>query len=795
MGVTVQHPFLPSFAFFLLFSVASLSFSQPNFPQNFTPTSQIGQSIPSSPSPSSSSRVVVVAVAASVGAALVISAVLFFFLLYRRWRRARARGWQRKKIDSSFRREEVDGALKGIVVDKNGLDVLYWRKYDGQIGRGFCKVMFNPNYEEDVEDKRIDREEKPRRGLFCFMIHHSKSIPEKKSKEVIQIPNPQPPAARSPPPPPPAPPPPSPPPSPPPTPPKKVPAPPPPPPIPAKKNPAPPPPPPQKGALASSLKPPPAPRRKARSNSGVEAPIEESIKEADASPTKLKPLHWDKLMLITPWSGMRSMMDLSDFMMVTLFGYSANNQKASETGSSPSSARSSKPGTPSQTLILEPRKSQNTAIVLKSLAVSRKEILDALLDGRGLDTDTLEKLNKIAPNQEEESKIQQFNGNPKKLADAESFLHRILNAVPSAFTRLNAMLFRSNYDPEILHLKESLQTLELACKELRSRGLFLKLLEAILKAGNRMNAGTARGNAQAFSLTALRKVSDVKSTDGKTTLLHFVVEQVVRSEGKRCVINRDHSLGKGKGKKIVSIKYNCRRRKREREYTMLGLPVLEGLSSEFSNVKKAATVDYDTFINMCTTLKARVSEICHLVTLCGSGERGSFVQEMKGFLEESDEELKAVKGEHIRVMELVKRTTEYYQAGAKDRWPNPLQLFVIVKDFLTTVDQACLDIRQKLQKRNVSVSVGSSPPQSPHPRIVVKFPNLMPNIVSNRTASSNTASPNLICNALSRLGAAGEDLVAQSRCPIHTDEVGGSKPMPDITICEEIHTSSFVALL
>ena len=63
----------------------------------------------------------------------------------------------------------------------------------------------------------------------------------------------------------------------------------------------------------------------------------------------------------------------------------------------------------------------------------------------------------------------------------------------------------------------------------------MKLLEAILKARNRMNAGTARGNAHACNLTALLKlsVSDVKSVDGKTTLLNFVVEEVVRPEGKR----------------------------------------------------------------------------------------------------------------------------------------------------------------------------------------------------------------------------------------------------------------------
>lgn len=230
-----------------------------------------------------------------------------------------------------------------------------------------------------------------------------------------------------------------------------------------------------------------------------------------------------------------------DNLMEALFGNVATNRKSTRRNSKTLSPNSERPNPPSQVFILDARKSQNTAIVLRSLAVSRKEIIDALTGGDGLDNDTLEKLTRIAPTKEEESQIVAFDGDSTRLADAESFLFHLLRIVPLAFTRFKALLFRSNYDSEILHLKELLQTLETGCKELRTRGLFLKLLEAILKAGNRMNAGTSRGNAQGFSLSSLRKLSDVKSTDGKTTLLHFVVEGVVRAEGKRCASNTNQS--------------------------------------------------------------------------------------------------------------------------------------------------------------------------------------------------------------------------------------------------------------
>ncbi|XLS87277.1 hypothetical protein HN51_037443 [Arachis hypogaea] len=78
-----------------------------------------------------------------------------------------------------------------------------------------------------------------------------------------------------------------------------------------------------------------------------------------------------------------------------------------------------------------------------------------------------------------------------------------------------------------------LNTLYRGCKEMRASDLLLKFLEAILKAGNRMNAGTSRGNAQGFNLSALRKLPDVKSIDGKTSLLHFIVEQVAQKEEEK----------------------------------------------------------------------------------------------------------------------------------------------------------------------------------------------------------------------------------------------------------------------
>ncbi|CAD6242482.1 unnamed protein product [Miscanthus lutarioriparius] len=492
---------------------------------------------------------------------------------------------------------------------------------------------------------------------------------------------------------------------PPPPPPPKGPSPPPPPPPGGKKG-GPPPPPPKGGASASSSRPPTAP--------GMPS-------GAGEQQAKLKPLHWDKVNVQSTdhsmvWDKITGgSFNLDEGIIEALFGTAAANRKPKSADSKESAGSSAlgRSNTPEQIFLLEPRKSHNISIILKSLTVGWDEIIDTLRDGHTeLSTEVLEKLSRLHISKEEESTILKFSGNPDRLAPTEAFLLRLLLDVPNPIARVNALLFKVNYGAEVAQLKHSLRTLELASQELRTKGLFFKLLEAVLKAGNRMNAGTARGNAQAFNLTALRKLSDVKSTDGSTTLLHFVVEEVVRSEGKRLAINRNHSIRRsgslarsgheGGSSAAGFASQGPSREERQNEYMNLGLPIVGGLSTEFANVKRAALVDYDAVVSECAILDSRLNEIKRLLETCSDD---GFARGLRGFEKAAEQELKALRREQERVLELVQKTTEYYHAGAtKERNAHPLQLFIVVRDFLGTVDQACVDIKRKVQQKKPAPS-------------------------------------------------------------------------------------------
>jgi len=77
----------------------------------------------------------------------------------------------------------------------------------------------------------------------------------------------------------------------------------------------------------------------------------------------------------------------------------------------------------------------------------------------GLGTELLETLVKMAPTKEEEIKLKTYDGDLSKLGSAERFLKAVLD-IPFAFKRVEAMLYRANFDAEINYLRKSFQTME-----------------------------------------------------------------------------------------------------------------------------------------------------------------------------------------------------------------------------------------------------------------------------------------------------------------------------------------------
>ncbi|OAY70750.1 Formin-like protein 9 [Ananas comosus] len=365
---------------------------------------------------------------------------------------------------------------------------------------------------------------------------------------------------------------------------------------------------------------------------------------------KLKPLHWDKVRAAPDrsmvWDKIRSSsFELDEKMIESLFGYNMKNSAKHEEAKN-------KTQSPSKH-VMEHKRLQNITILLKAINSTSEQVCDALTKGNGLSVQQLEALVKMTPTKEEEEKFSLYDGDIDELDPAEKFVKVVLS-IPFAFSRVQVMLYRETFEDEVAHLRKSFAMLEEACKELRSSRLFLKLLEAVLKTGNRMNVGTIRGGARAFKLDALLKLADVKGTDGKTTLLHFVVQEMIRSE-----------------------------------------------VSELCNVKKTASIDLDVLISSVSNLSCGMAQMIQLVEkdLMIDDTNRSFVNSMKLFIDHAEKTITGLKDDEKQVLLHVRDITEYYHGDMSKDEANPLRIFVIVRDFLCMLDRVCKEIQSSRAHR------------------------------------------------------------------------------------------------
>ncbi|XP_056457219.1 protein diaphanous homolog 1 [Gadus chalcogrammus] len=135
----------------------------------------------------------------------------------------------------------------------------------------------------------------------------------------------------------------------------------------------------------------------------------------------------------------------------------------------------------------------------------------------------VQNLIKQMPDQEQLNTLADMKDEYEDLAEAEQFAV-VMSGVKRLKTRLEAILFRLQFEELLNNVKPDVVSVTAACEELSKSQTFAKLLEIILLVGNYMNAGSRNGKAYGFSMSYLCKLRDTKSADHKQTLLHFLAD-------------------------------------------------------------------------------------------------------------------------------------------------------------------------------------------------------------------------------------------------------------------------------
>uniref|UniRef100_A0A674HCP1 Diaphanous related formin 2 n=1 Tax=Taeniopygia guttata TaxID=59729 RepID=A0A674HCP1_TAEGU len=175
--------------------------------------------------------------------------------------------------------------------------------------------------------------------------------------------------------------------------------------------------------------------------------------------------------------------------------------------------------------VLDGKSAQNLSIFLGSFRLPYEEIKNIILevDEEKLSESLIQNLVKNLPEQKELNALAELKDEYNDLAEPEQF-GVVMSSVKMLRARLNGILFRLMFEEHVNNIKPDIMAVTLACEELKKSESFSKLLELVLFLGNYMNSGSRNAQSLGFNISFLCKIRDTKSSDQKTTLLHFLAE-------------------------------------------------------------------------------------------------------------------------------------------------------------------------------------------------------------------------------------------------------------------------------
>ncbi|GAX11743.1 hypothetical protein FisN_7Lh124 [Fistulifera solaris] len=188
--------------------------------------------------------------------------------------------------------------------------------------------------------------------------------------------------------------------------------------------------------------------------------------------------------------------------------------------------------------LLDITRSNNVAISLKAFKAfpfeELAEIISFLDPLRKIRGEKCQFIRDILPTSSEIRVIKEYDGSDDRLEPAELWFRHLVN-IPRLEVKAHILRTMEMFNADATLLMESFVILDEVCHQVMKSEKLQELLEMVLNIGNIMNEGTRTGGASGFKFDSLLKLTQTKSSDGKTTVLDFLVNVFV-SKNQREVL-------------------------------------------------------------------------------------------------------------------------------------------------------------------------------------------------------------------------------------------------------------------
>ncbi|KAM5272971.1 formin-like protein 1 isoform 2-T2 [Ctenodactylus gundi] len=226
---------------------------------------------------------------------------------------------------------------------------------------------------------------------------------------------------------------------------------------------------------------------------------------------------------------------------------------------------------PSKSTLIETNRAKNLAITLRKGNLGADRICQAIemYDLQALSLDFLELLTRFLPTEYERSLIARFEQEQRPLEDLseeDRFMLRF-SRIPRLPERMATLTFLGNFPETAQLLMPQLNAVIAASMSVKSSDKLRQILEIVLAFGNYMNS-SKRGAAYGFRLQSLDALLEMKSTDRKQTLLHYLVKVIAEKYPQLTGFHSDlHFLDKAGSVSLDSVLADVRSLQRGLELT------------------------------------------------------------------------------------------------------------------------------------------------------------------------------------------------------------------------------------